>query len=70
MEVLATLLWRDLCRPLALEGFPCSLDGNIDILFRGLLNFADDRFIGRVDGLELFAVNSLYEFIVDEAGRC
>jgi hypothetical protein len=53
--------------PLALECFPGSGDGNVDILLGGLMDGADDGLVGRVDDLEGLALDTLDEFVVDEA---
>ena len=67
VQQLAAVL-RRLLPPGALEGLAGGGDGDVDILLGGLLDGADDLFVGGVDDLEGLAVDGLDELVVDEAG--
>jgi len=65
--VSAPLLGGDV-PPASLESLAGGGDGDVDILLAGLVDAADDLFVGGVDDLERLAVDTLDELVVDEAG--
>ena len=66
---LATVLWSHLS-PWAIESLACCGDGNVDILLGGLRNLAGHALVCWVVDLELLALYTLHELVVDEPGDC
>jgi hypothetical protein len=64
-EELASLLWR-LLLPCSLECLAGSSYRDINVLFCGLVNGADNFFGSGVDRLEGLSVDALNPFVVDE----
>lgn len=52
--------------PWALECLASGGNGNVNVLLRGLMDLADDLLVGRVDDVELLAIDTLDELVVDE----
>lgn len=52
--------------PGALQSFAGSLDGDVDILLRGLVDGDNGLLVVGVDGLEGLALDTLDELVVDE----
>lgn len=63
-------IFGDLFSPYCLVCLASSSYRNIDILFRGLVNVADNFFSGRVNGLEGLSVDALDELVIDEPVEC
>lgn len=66
-EHAATICWGDMF-PGSVEGGTGSGDGDIDVLFCGLVDGGDGLFVVGVDGVKGPALDALDELVVDEAG--
>jgi len=53
--------------PWSLKGSASGFDSNVDILLGGLVDAADDGFVGRVDDFEGLALDAFDEFTIDES---
>ena len=64
-KVLATVLWS-LLPPWALECLAGCRYGNVDVLLCGLVDLASHALVRWVDDIELLALNTFHELVVDE----